>query len=67
MIINTDIDLMHVCSGFVLPKDICPYEDGKELYGKPRANKGFNKGLAEIEDQVLKKEVVEVCCLDIIK
>ena len=45
-----------IFSGFVAPKDLCRYEEGKELYGKPRGNRGFNEGLAEIENQTVSRK-----------
>lgn len=53
------------------PKDIFPYSENKDKYGKPNKRKGFNEGLWEIDNnpkvkfshhQVSYAESANLCC-----
>jgi len=36
------------CRYFLAPKDICPYDENKEILGQPKKYRGYNEGLFEI-------------------
>lgn len=53
------------------PKDIFPYSENKDKYGKPNKRKGFNEGLWEIDNnpkvkfshqQVSYADSTNLCC-----
>lgn len=55
------------------PKDIFPYSENKDKYGKPNKRKGFNEGLWEIDNnpkvkfshqQVSYADSTNTCCFE---